>query len=209
MKRAFLLLVIMAFAAAGVQAQQKQKEKIKRVYYGLKAGMNFSNISGEGIKSSLQQGVDFGAFAEVKLSKRFDFVPELYYSLHNLKRTDDFQTRYFEDGVALSSSDEKIKLHYLSVPLLFRFHATSVIAVDAGPQYNLLVYEDDNLLKDSKPSFKKSEFAVAGGITLTLDKFRIFGRYTYGVSNVLDIPTTKGYKWNSNQAQIGIALVIN
>lgn len=211
MKRAFLLLVTVLLAFAGVQAQQKKttQKKAARIQYGIKAGVNLGNLSGAGINSGLGQGVDVGAFAEYPLSKKWDFVPELYYSLHSLKRTYDFQSKYFESQ-ALSSSDEGIKLHYLSLPLLFRYHYNNIISIDAGPQYNLLFYENDNLLKNGDPAFKKSEIAVNGGITLTLDKFRIYGRYMYGVNNILniDVSSTKNYKWHSNQVQLGFALLI-
>lgn len=207
MKRAFLLLVIVLVAAASVSAQQKTQPKEKRVHYGIKAGMNFSGVDGEGIQSSMQQGIDAGGFAEVALGKKWDFVPELYYSLHQLKRSSDFTSRYYESQ-GLASADEKIKLHYISVPLLMRYHVSSVIAVEAGPQYNLLVYEDDNLLKEGKAAFKKSELAVAAGATLTLEKFRIYGRYMMGVSNINGIETTKGYTWHSRQLQIGFGLLI-
>lgn len=205
MKRVLLMLA-MVLVAAGANAQQNAQPKEKRVHFGLKAGMNFSGLDGEGIQSSMQQGLDAGVFAEVTLSKKWEFAPELYYSLHSLKRTSDFQSRYYEGG--LVSSDEKIKLHYISLPLLMRFHVSSVIAVEAGPQYNLLAYEDDNLMKDSKPAFKKSELAVAAGATLTLEKFRIYGRYMLGISDVNNIGASKGYTWNSRQLQIGIGLQI-
>jgi len=206
MKRALLMLAIV-LVAVGANAQQKAQPKEKRVHFGLKAGMNFSGLDGEGIQSSMQQGIDAGAFAEITLSKKWEFAPELYYSLHSLKRTSDFTSRYYELQ-GLPGSDEKIKLHYVSVPLLMRYHVSSVIAVEAGPQYNLLAYEDDNLLKESKPAFKKSELAVAAGATLTLEKFRIYGRYTLGVSDINGIETTKGYTWHSRQLQIGVGLQI-
>lgn len=207
MKRVFLLLVTVLVAAASASAQQKAQTKEKRVHFGLKAGMNFSGLDGEGIQSSLQQGLDAGTFAEVTINKKWEFVPELYYSLHQLKRASDFTTRYYESQ-GLASADEKIKLHYVSLPLLMRYHVSSVIAVEAGPQYNLLAYEDDNLLKEGKAAFKKSELAVAAGATLTLEKFRIYGRYMMGVSDINNVGSTKGYTWHSKQLQIGIGVLI-
>ncbi|GGH77738.1 hypothetical protein GCM10011379_44540 [Filimonas zeae] len=200
-------MLAIVLVAAGANAQQKAQAKEKRVHFGLKAGMNFSGLDGEGIQSSMQQGIDAGAFAEVRLSKKWEFAPELYYSMHSLKRTSDFQSRYYELQ-ALPSSDEKIKLHYISLPLLMRYHISNVIAIEAGPQYNLLAYEDDNLLKESKPAFKKSEIAVAAGATLTLEKFRIYGRYMLGLSDINGIESTKGYTWKSRQLQIGIGVQI-
>lgn len=198
MKRAVLLLATVLLATATINAQHLR--------LGLKAGMNFSSNSGEGMNTSMQQGLDVGAFAEVGLGKKWDFQPEIYYSHREPKRADNFKVYYNEE--ALSGSNTDIKLNYISVPLLVKYHVSSVISVEAGPQYNILFFEDDNLLKNDKDAFKKSDIGIAAGATLLLDKFRIYGRYTQGLTNGNDTGNKNGYKWKSHQLQLGVGFVI-
>jgi hypothetical protein len=196
MNRKWILLV-MAISVAITAGAQK-------INAGLKFGLNMSANTGNGMSSSLQQGVDAGAFAEINLGKKWGIQPEVYFSQRNTRRGDDFTTYYVKDG--LSGSDQSVKLSYISIPVLLSYKISSVFSVQAGPQMNFLVFENDNLLKNDRDAFKKTDLGVAGGLTLTLEKFRIYGRYTLGISNTNDVDDR--YEWKSRQLQIGVALSI-
>ena len=186
-----LMAAIMVTTAAGAQ----------KINLGLKAGINMSANSGNGMSSSLQQGLDVGAFSEIALAKKWSINPELYFSHRSTQRADNFMTYYVSEGV--SGSDKDIKLSYISVPVLLSYKLSSVISFQAGPQFNWLVFEDDNLLKNGRDAFTKTDLGVAGGVTLTLEKFRIYGRYTVGLSDVNGIDGR--HDWNTRQLQLGAA----
>jgi hypothetical protein len=194
MNRKWILLVMAISVAMAAGAQ--------KINAGLKLGLNMSANTGNGMSSSLQQGVDAGAFAEINLGKRWGIQPEIYFSQRNTRRGDDFTKYYVTDG--LSGSDQSVKLSYISVPVLLSYKISSVFSVQAGPQFDFLVFENDNLLKNDRDAFKKTDMGVAGGITLTLEKFRIYGRYTVGLANINDVD--ERYEWKSRQLQIGVAL---
>ncbi|RXK83568.1 porin family protein [Filimonas effusa] len=187
-----LMAAIMVTTAAGAQ----------KINLGIKAGINMSANSGNGMNSSLQQGIDVGAFSEIALGKKWSVNPELYFSHRSTERADNFMTYYVNEGVA--SSDKDIKLSYISVPVLLSYKLSSVISFQAGPQFNWLVFEDDNLLKNGRDAFTKTDLGVAAGVTLTLEKFRIYGRYTQGFSDVNGIDGR--HDWKSRQLQLGAAL---
>jgi hypothetical protein len=194
MNRKWILLVMAISVAMAAGAQ--------KINAGLKLGLNMSANTGNGMSSSLQQGVDAGAFAEINLGKKWGIQPEVYFSQRNTRRGDDFTKYYVTDG--LSGSDQSVKLSYISVPVLLSYKISSVFSVQAGPQFDFLVFENDNLLKNDRDAFKKTDMGIAGGITLALEKFRIYGRYTVGVSNINDVD--ERYEWKSRQLQIGVAL---
>ena len=194
MNSKWILVVMAIMAATAMQAQE--------INVGLKAGLNLSANSGNGMNSSLQQGIDAGAFSEIYFGKKWGIQPELYFSQRNTRRAGDFTTYYVSDG--LSSSNEAVKLSYISLPILLTYKISSVFSVQAGPQINFLVFEDDNLLKNDRRAFKKNDLAIAGGLTLTLEKFRIYGRYTVGMSDINDVDDR--YDWKSRQLQLGVAL---
>lgn len=193
MNRKWILLVMAVTVVTAAGAQ--------KINVGLKAGLNLSANEGNGMNSSLQQGIDAGAFAEINFSKKWGIQPEVYFSQRNTRRADNFTTYYITEG--RSSSDEAVKLSYISVPVLLNYKISSVFSIQAGPQINFLVFEDNNLLKTDRDAFKKSDLGIAGGLTLTLEKFRIYGRYTVGMANVNNID--ERYEWKTRQLQMGVA----
>jgi hypothetical protein len=195
MNRKWILLAIALPIAMAAGAQ--------RINVGLKAGLNLSANEGNGMSSSLQQGIDAGAFAEINLGKKWGIQPEAYFSQRNTRRADDFTSKYYINE-GLSGSDQSVKLSYISVPVLLKYNISSVFSLQAGPQFDFLVFEDDNLLKSGRNAFKKTDMGIAAGGTLTLEKFRIYGRYTWGLSNINDVDDR--YKWKSRQLQLGVAL---
>lgn len=191
-KWTLLIAAILMTTVAGAQ----------KINLGLKAGINMSSNTGNGMKSSLQQGFDVGAFSEVALTKKWGIHPELYFSHRNLERSDDFKTYYVTEG--RSNSDKDIKLNYISVPVLLSYKISSVLSVQAGPQFNWLIFDDENLLNTNRDAFKKTDMGIAGGVTLHLEKFRIYGRYTQGLSDNNGIDGR--HDWKSKQLQLGVAL---
>lgn len=190
-KWTFLIAAILMTTVAGAQ----------KINLGIKAGVNMSSNTGNGMKGTLQQGFDVGAFSEIKLAKKWAIHPELYYSHRSSERADNFMTYYVTEGVA--NADKDIKLNYVSLPVLLSYNISSVLSIQAGPQLNWLFFEDDNLLKNDRDAFKKTDLGIAGGVTLHLEKFRIYGRYTQGLSDVNGIDDR--HAWKSKQLQFGVA----
>lgn len=171
-------------------------------HYGLKTDLNFSKVSGNGLKKGFNPGFDAGVFAEYDFSAKWGVQPELLYNLLNGKRDDDFMTYYVNSGN--SGANTPVRLSYLSLPVLLRYNINDVLTVNAGPQYSLLLFADEDLVRNNKAAFKKSDIGVAVGLTVNVAQMRFYGRYVLGLSDVNDID--ERYQWNTQQIQIGLGV---
>jgi hypothetical protein len=66
--------------------------------------------------------------------------------------------------------------------------------------------KNESLLQNGKNAFKSGDFSVLAGLQLQVLKFRIYGRYAVGLSNLNDID--KMDSWKSQSIQIGIGVAI-
>ncbi|HEY8388943.1 MAG TPA: PorT family protein, partial [Parasegetibacter sp.] len=68
----------------------------------------------------------------------------------------------------------------------------------------ILLNKDRDLFENGREAFKSGEFSMIGGAQLNLLKFRIYGRYVIGLSEINDIPDQD--KWKNQAIQVGIGL---
>jgi hypothetical protein len=189
-----LRLGLFIFCISIISVLQAQK-----VQYGVTTALNFGNISGKGMSSKYQTGFNAGAFAVISLNKKISLQPELLYSLSKISRSDNFTT-YYVSG-SRYNSNQSFNIAYLSVPVLVNYRFNKMITVNAGPQFNLLVYENENLMY-SKDAIKKNDFGVKAGVQFTISsKFNLFASYYNGLANINNIDDR--YKWSNRQFQIG------
>lgn len=174
------------------------------VKYGLSLGGNLTNINGKGIKDSYFPGLIAGGFARISLNKKWGIEPEVLFNYVNTKKAPNFLELYNINGYA--NSNESIKLSYASVPILIGYKVNKLVTLHAGPQYDFLVYDDENLIQNNKKAFKRNDFAVTGGAELNLSGVRFFADYVFGVTNINDIDSR--YKWNNRQIFAGFNIDI-
>ena len=156
MKNLFLAVSILFIGVTSVQAQD--------IKFGLKAGLNFSKLDGDGVDGDMLTSFHFGALAEVNLIQNFSVQPELLYSTQGT----DFENENYE-------------LSYLSLPVLAKFYViTDKLSVEAGPQFSFLVNES---VPDQFRT-KTFDFAAVGGLSYNLTSF-IFvqARYVVGLTD--------------------------
>ena len=170
------------------------------VRYGLAIGANFTNMDGKGIKNSYYPGGIAGGFARVVLNRKWDIEPEILFNYVNTKKADNFLELYNIDGYA--NSNESIKLSYASVPVLVGYKINNLVTINAGPQYNFLADDNENLIQNNKKAFKRNDLAVTAGAELDLSGVRFFADYVLGVTNINDIDTR--YKWYNRQVFAGL-----
>uniref|UniRef100_UPI0034E97458 outer membrane beta-barrel protein n=1 Tax=Enterococcus faecium TaxID=1352 RepID=UPI0034E97458 len=87
-------------------------------------------------------------------------------------------------GILNPNSDQRIRLDYLAIPILLRYNVGSMLTLNAGPQYGILINQNDNLLQNGQNAFKKGDFAMVFGAQLNFDFLRIYGRYNIGLQNI-------------------------
>ncbi|PSL45372.1 outer membrane protein with beta-barrel domain [Chitinophaga niastensis] len=195
-KRVLLSVTMMLFIFSATIGQG--------LHYGVKADLNLFKINGNGITSAMNLGGRFGVFATYDFTKKWGLQPELLFSQASAKRGDDFSVYYVYSNKP--DANKNIKLSYITIPVLLRYNINRLFTINAGPQYSFLCYDNENLLLNNRPAFKRNDFGLAVGVTLSVDNFNFFGRYVYGLSNVNNIDDR--YEWKTQQAQIGIGVKI-
>lgn len=193
-KRLLLAGVLLVFLGSAASAQG--------FHYGLKASLLFSTIQGKGLKSNFTPGFQGGAFAEWDLSKKWGIQPELLFTQATVKKGDDFSSFYV--SASSSTARDKLKLSYVTIPLLVRYSPIKELTFNLGAQYSYLFFADENLLKYNRDALKKSDIGAVAGVQVNVANVRFFGRYVLGLTNVNDIDDR--YKWKSQQIAIGMAV---
>jgi len=178
--------------------------KAQSWHFGPKLDVNYSNISGNGIKKSFSPGWQIGGFAEIVLTKSWSIQPELLYTWSRYKKGDDFITYYVNSG--RSSAGTNINLASVSVPLLLRYNVNKTLSFLAGPQYSYVVWEDESLLKSDHEAFKNYELSANAGVQVNIQNVGFYARFNKGLSDINDID--ERYKWRSNHIQVGVAVKI-
>lgn len=139
---------------------------IKAQGFGIRAGANFSDISGSGLNTDAKTGLYVGVFKEIPLISKLLFVqPEIQYS---------------QEGFGTSIKD--VKIDYISVPIMAKVYALKLLSFETGPQFAFPI--SDNL-----DVYKTEGFVTnwAFGMSINLPfHLSINGRYITGLSDTID-----------------------
>ncbi|MDQ6814324.1 MAG: PorT family protein [Bacteroidota bacterium] len=165
---------------------------------GGKIGANLNKISGQQFKDGYNLGYFLGGFAEIDLNKKWGIQPEVLWNQVNTRHADNYNaiTSSFRDSTGT------IKLKYLTIPVLLRYNVGSMLTLNAGPQFGILLDQHQTLLKNGQNAFKNGDFSLVAGATINVASLRIYGRYNIGLSNISDY--NKQDNWKSQQVQIGV-----
>ncbi|WP_264534893.1 porin family protein [Flavobacterium sp. N1736] len=157
--------------------------------FGVKAGLNISNIGGDVEDNSAIVGFHVGGFAEIKLSEKFAIQPELLFSTQGSK---------IEDSGENFSAEDKLNLSYINVPIMAKFYVAPKFSLEAGPQIGFLVSAKDKYKEtfdgetissneDVKDNFKSIDFGVNLGAGFDFTENLSAGvRYNIGLSNIAE-----------------------
>lgn len=148
--------------------------------FGIKGGVNFSNIVGGDDGNSIDDenlltSFHIGIFTQVGLSDVFYIQPELLYTRKGTE---------LDLGLL---GDRQLNLDYLELPIMFRIQVLETINLEAGPYAAYLLNskitngnsnESFNLDTDD---FRKLDYGVAIGAGFDLEILEIGARYNYGL----------------------------
>lgn len=194
MKR--VLLAIAAFVAFTTTSHAQGGVRL-----GLKLGTNLNKVEGQSFKEGFDLSYHAGGFAEIDFNKKWGIQPEVLWNQTSGRRS-NFNTLY--SSVANPNGSEKIKLSYLSIPVLLRYNVGNILSLNAGPQFGILLSEDKTLLQNGQSAFKDGDFSMALGAQLNFKFLRVYGRYNIGLQNINDIDEKD--KWTNQQIQLGLGL---
>lgn len=92
------------------------------IKFGVKAGLNLANVSGDVEGNSMKLAFHLGGMAEIKISETFAVQPELLYSAQGAK-----------------SPYSTLSLNYLVLPVMAKYAVTDNFSLEAGPQFGYLL----------------------------------------------------------------------
>ena len=188
------LLILAIFSIIG-NAAFSQKLNI-----GFKGGANINKLTGKSFSDQFSYGYHLGGFFAVGIGKNFSIQPEILFNQINVDTSSNFSTVYNFNNV------EKVKLKYLSVPILLNYKPVKSITLQAGPQFGVLMNKSKTLLENGKEAFKSGDFSMLTGVQFNIMKLNIYGRYAVGLSNLNDIDNKE--KWKSQSIQVGMGLTL-
>jgi hypothetical protein len=171
-------------------------------HLGVKAGANITKVDGKSFKEEFNYGYNVGGFAEIGLSPKFSFQPEVLFNQYS--STLDSNYKHIYENV-ITSDQSKVKLNYLTIPLLLDYKFLGPIHLQAGPQFGVLMNQDKNFLQNGEQAFKNGDFSMVMGAELRLAQLRVTGRYLIGLNNINDIDNQDKWKNQVIQLSLGIA----
>lgn len=151
--------------------------------FGVRAGANFSDITGTGLNTSAKTGLYVGIYKEMTLVKSLLFIqPELQYS---------------QEGFSINTED--VKLDYITVPILAKVYALKLLSFETGPQFGFPISDNlnDNLNYNTENIVTSWAFGMSINLPLHLS---INGRYMAGVTD-----TFSNFDGKNQAFQLGAA----
>ena len=167
---------------------------------GIKGGANLGKISGQSFKDEFSLGYHIGGFATIGLGDKFAIQPEVLFNQVNNDTSTSFSDVFKVKNVS------SIQLKYLSIPVLLNYNINKYLTLQAGPQFGILLNENDNLLQNGNNAFKSGDFALVGGLQLNLLKFRVYGRFVGGQTDISNLSSSNTWKTSAIQLGVGLAL---
>jgi len=174
-----------------------------QIHIGVKAGANITKVDGASFKQEFRYGYNVGGFAELGLGPKFSIDPEVLFNQYSSTLDSNYRSIYEN---VISSGQSKVKLNYLTIPVLLDYKLIGPLHIQAGPQFGILMNHDRTFLQNGGDAFKKGDFSLAAGAELRLAQLRITGRYLVGLNNINDIDNQDQWKNQVIQLSVGIAL---
>jgi len=181
MKKVVLIIVVVLLGLGNVNAQE--------VKFGAKVGLNLSTVASDSEDLDSKIGFNLGAFAEIILSDKLTFQPELLFSTQGAKS---------DNSVMGYTVKANIKVNYLNIPLMMKYGVTDKFALEFGPQLGFLlsakaktevnipgeIFSEEEDIKDS---LKSTDFGLNFGASFDVGQNIMIGaRYNLGLSNITD-----------------------
>ena len=164
---------------------------------GIKAGGNFTTNTSVSFKENYQGGFQAGVFARVKANDFIGIQVEGLVSNITLKISPT------ATGFRTALTD--LKATYLHIPILLNVSPIPLLSLQVGPQIGMTVAQTANALQTGQAALKNKDFNVLSGVQLNLSKLSVFGRYSFGLTDIRNIPTSAA-PWKSKMIQAGIGI---
>ena len=182
-----IMILASVFCLNTAFAQEGEIDNRERIQFGLKAGLNFSNIfdsKTEDFTTDPKFGFAGGAFVAIPIGKYLGLQPEILISQKGFKG----------EGRFLGSEYKFTRTTtYLDIPIQIAFKPSEFFTLVAGPQYSYLLKQKDKfdntyVINSNEEEFKnenirKNILGVVAGIDFNVKHVIIGARIGWDVSN--------------------------
>ncbi|ALI97753.1 hypothetical protein DC20_00555 [Rufibacter tibetensis] len=140
---------------------------------GIKGGLNLYSISNSNYNT--KEHFNAGLLSHFHLSDRVGLQPEIMFS--------------GQGGKLNNSSNPRLNLSYINVPVLLQYMYNNGFRLQAGPQIGYLVSansKNDGVSTDVKSGFNSLDFGISAGVSYVFVQTGIGldARYNHGISNI-------------------------
>ena len=194
MKKKFLALLVIGIAFITTASAQG-------FHLGIKAGTNMFKIDDKSFKDEFKFGYNLGGFSEINFTKKFGVQPEVLWSQSSYRTATNI-----EEVIPGTKADVAVKLNYLQIPLLLNYRPVKFLSLQVGPQFGILIDQNNTILQNGKDAFKKGDFSMLGGAQLNLGPLKAGARYVVGLTDINDISTQSKWKNQGFQLYAGLRI---
>ena len=156
------------------------------VKFGVKAGLNYANVTGSEIKTDAITNFHAGIVSEINLTKGLAFQPELIYSTQGAT----YKT---------ATEDFKNDLGYITIPVILKISLSDSLMLELGPQAGFLLSEKNKFDAQKTNTF---DFTANVGLGLKITQ-NLFADARYGLG-LTEIKTDSKIKNSVLQLSLGI-----
>ncbi|HRE76971.1 MAG TPA: porin family protein [Flavobacterium sp.] len=181
-----LILTALTCSAFFVSNAQTNDNATTGASFGIKGGVNFSNLYTEDIDdNNVLTSFNVGVFVSMPITNFLSIQPEFLYSRKGAELVYDN---------AFASGTGKFKLNYIEAPILLKVNLTENLNIHAGPYFAYLI--DAEVTNESNSGdfdfeenvdnddFNKFDYGLSAGAGFDFDSIGFGVRYNYGLSTV-------------------------
>jgi hypothetical protein len=202
-----ILLILLSGTQVNAQEQQTDTETGIVGKFGIKGGLNFSNMYIDDVgDEKMKLGWHAGFFGKFPLTRGVSLQPELLYSSKG--------TKLNYTAPLIGAGEYRFNLNYVELPVLLSFNIGENFHINVGPYAAYLAHADvteiendgtvDELLELDEEDFKRWDFGAAAGIGFDVNKFTIGARYTLGLTEINDATILSSIAPNSKNSAINV-----
>ncbi|MEY2629868.1 MAG: hypothetical protein RLZZ469_764 [Bacteroidota bacterium] len=172
-----VILTMAAVLAVSFANAQDKKGGSSDMKFGVKAGLNNSNYTGDA-DSDAATSFYVGGLVDFAVSEKFHVQPELLYSVEGAD----------EDSMT-----------FLRLPIMAKYYVADGFSLQAGPEFAFKIAAENELTDE----FSKSlDYGLGLGAGYELESGLFFdARYNLGLANISDVD---GFDVGTSSIQVGL-----
>jgi hypothetical protein len=184
---ALLTAALTTGASVFAQQQQTTDESSLTPKFGLKGGVNLTNMFVDDVSDeNMKVGFNAGFFAKLPITRGFSIQPELLYTSKGAK------LKY--DNIIEGEGEYRFNLNYIEMPVLAVINVAPNFNLHVGPYVSYLAaaniknLDDDGNNNDvtelDAENFNRFDYGLVGGLGIDISNFTIGARYNYGLKEI-------------------------